>query len=198
MTKQKPDADIRENTGSGRQRAAAKSRTRTAEKSQARATENSQARTAKNSQARADRKKIEAESREFNYLTNEIDSVYHETALRLGLSDSAMIILYTVCQNGRECLLNDIMRLSGISKQTVNSALRKLEREDILYLEALSGRKKKICLTEKGLALAKSTVFRLIQLENDIFAGWTERERQFYIELTRRYLAAIKEKMKEL
>lgn len=149
-------------------------------------------------QTRADLKKIEAESREFNYLTNEIDAVYHEAALRFGLSDSAMLILYTVCQNGRDCLLNDITRLSGISKQTVNSALRKLERENILYLEALSGRKKKICLTEKGIALTKSTVLRFIQLENNIFGGWTEEERQLYIGLTKRYLAAIKEKIKEL
>ena len=32
----------------------------------------------------------------FNYLLGEMDAVYHEMALKLGLSDSAMIILYTV------------------------------------------------------------------------------------------------------
>ena len=29
----------------------------------------------------------------FNYLLGEMDAVYHEMALKLGLSDSAMIIL---------------------------------------------------------------------------------------------------------
>ena len=32
----------------------------------------------------------------FNHLISEIDAVYHEAALKLGLSDSAMLILYTV------------------------------------------------------------------------------------------------------
>ena len=36
-----------------------------------------------------------AELKRFNYLTNEIDAAYHEAALHLGLSDSALMILYT-------------------------------------------------------------------------------------------------------
>ena len=52
----------------------------------------------------------------FNCLTAEIDAVYHDAALRLGLSDSALMILYTVCTYGESCLLHDITRLSGVSK----------------------------------------------------------------------------------
>lgn len=88
-------------------------------------------------------KQINVEMKRMNYLTNEIDGAYHEAALKLGLSDSGMMILYTICNNGDTCLLNDITRLSGISKQTINSALRKLENEGIVYLENFSGRKKK-------------------------------------------------------
>lgn len=141
---------------------------------------------------------INPELKRFNYLTAEIDAVYHEAARKLGLSDSAMLILYTICNNGEECPLQDIMRLSGISKQTVNSALRKLEGENIVYLEAFGGRRKKICLTEKGKALTKNTVFRVIEMENDIFDSWTGEERRLYVELTQRYLASFKEKIKEL
>lgn len=64
----------------------------------------------------------------FNYLMNEIDTAYHEAALKLGLSDSASMILYTICNLGGSCLLSDIYGLSGISRQTLNSALRKLEK----------------------------------------------------------------------
>lgn len=72
---------------------------------------------------------IKAAMKRFNYLTTEIDAAYHEAALKLGLSDSAMLILYAICNSGDECPLSDIPHLSGISKQTVNSALRKLEHE---------------------------------------------------------------------
>lgn len=141
---------------------------------------------------------IAEEMKRFNYLTSEIDAAYHEAALKLGLSDSALLILYTICNYGDACLLHDITRLSGISKQTVNSALRKLESEGIVYLEAFCGRKKKVCLTEKGKLFAKGTVCRVIEIENAIFGSWTETERKLYIELTQKYLLSFKDRIKEL
>lgn len=141
---------------------------------------------------------IAEEMKRFNYLTSEIDATYHEAALKLGLSDSALLILYTICNCGETCLLHDITRLSGISKQTVNSALRKLEDGGVVYLESFSGRKKKVCLTEKGKVLAENTVLRIITIENEIFGAWTEAERKSYVELTQRYLSSFKEKVKEL
>lgn len=135
---------------------------------------------------------LSEEMKHINYLTTEIDEAYHEAALKLGLSDSTMLVLYTVCNHGESCLVNDIIRLSGISKQTLNSALRKLENEDVIYLEAVGGKKKQVCLTDKGKTLVKGTVLRVIEIENAIFDSWTERE------LTRKYLLDFKEKVKEL
>ncbi len=133
-----------------------------------------------------------------NYLTNEIDAAYHEAARKLHLSDSALLILYTICNHGDGCLLYDICRLSGASKQTINSALRKLEAEGIIYLETFDGKKKKVYLTEKGRQVTENTALRLIEIENDIIRSWSEAEQQIYIELTQRYLASFQEKIKEL
>ena len=134
----------------------------------------------------------------FNCLTAEIDAVYHDAALRLGLSDSALMILYTVCTYGESCLLHDITRLSGVSKQTIHSALHKLADEGVVYLEPVSGRKKRVFLTKTGKAFAEQTVLQVIEIENEIFGGWTEAEREMYIGLTQRYLSAFREKVKEL
>ena len=87
---------------------------------------------------------------------------------------------------------------SGASKQTINSALRKLESEGIVYLETVEGRKKKVYLTENGRKLAGNTVLRVIEAENEIFASWSDEEKSIYIDLTQRYLAQFKEKVKEL
>ena len=130
----------------------------------------------------------------FNYLNNEIESAYHEASLKLGLSDSAMIILYTVCNNGENCPLSDIYHLSGISKQTINSAVRKLEKDEIIYLRTAYGRKKTVYLTDKGKILAENTVLKIIEIENEIFGSWSAKERKLYIELTQRYLEAFKNK----
>lgn len=134
----------------------------------------------------------------FNHLTSEIDAVYHEAALKLGLSDSAMLILYTICNYGDNCMLSDICHLSGTSKQTINSALRKLETEGLIYLENINGRKKSVHLTEKGKTVAEHTVVRLIRMENEVFDSWTETERTLYLDLTQRFLNEMKEKLSQL
>lgn len=132
----------------------------------------------------------------FNLLMSEIDTAYHDAALRMGMSDSTVLVLYTLCSYGGECMLGDIT--SKASKQTVNSALRKLEAEEIVYLEAFEGRKKKVYLTEKGRQLSEDTVLRIIKAENEIFESWSEEEKNIYLDLTQRYLADFKTKVKEL
>lgn len=74
--------------------------------------------------------------RRFNRLVGETDAVYHELANRLGLSDSAFQILYTLQSEDGACPLRDICAFSGLTKQTVNSALRKLEAEGRVTTES--------------------------------------------------------------
>ena len=134
----------------------------------------------------------------FNYLISETNAAYHEAAQKLGLSDSTEQVLYTICNNGESCLIGDICRMSGVSKQTINSALRKLEAEGVIYLEALDGRKKRVCLTARGKRLAEETVVKLIAIENSILDSWSREELEQYLELTRRYLVSFKEKVGQL
>ena len=141
---------------------------------------------------------VSKEMKRCNYLIGEIDAVYHEMALNFGLSDSAMRILYAVCDSGESCLLQEICRRSGVSKQTINSAIRKLEAEGIVYLEQAEGKNKNVCLTKEGKRLAKQTVIRIMEAENDIFASWTKEDVDKYLNLTEEFLTAMKKKAKDL
>ena len=138
------------------------------------------------------------ELRRLNYLTSEINSAYHQAAHKLGLSDSTMMVLYAACNNGGSCLVSDICKISGTSRQTLHSAIRRLEADGLIDLKADSGRKKRVCLTEKGMDTSKNGVVRLTELENDIMGSWTKEEQEQYLELTKRYLTALKEKIREL
>ena len=93
--------------------------------------------------------------REFNRLYKELDDLYHNLALRQGLSDSASIILYALYLLGDGCLQRDICDLSYISKQTINSSIRRLEQDGYLYLQPGRGRDMHICLTPEGRRLKK-------------------------------------------
>lgn len=143
-------------------------------------------------------KHISREMKRYNYLISEMDSVYHEAAVKFGLSDSAMSILYAICDNGEGCLLHEICFYTGISKQTINSALRKLESEDIVYLEPLNAKSKKVYLTEKGRDLTEKTAFRILQMEDEIFASWKKEDVDKYLELTESYLVHLREKINGL
>lgn len=141
---------------------------------------------------------LSKDMKRFNYLISETDAAYHEMTKKLGLSDSAMIILYTICDNGGTCLLKDICRRSGIQKQTINSAIRKLEAEGIVYLEAVDAKSKNVRLTEEGQRLAARTAMRMLRAENEILAGWSEADVAQYLRLTERFLVDFRKKMEEM
>ena len=129
----------------------------------------------------------------YNHLVGEIDAVYHEASLKLGMSDSVSKILYTICNVGSSCLLHDICKQTGLSKQTVHSAIRNLEAKEMVTLELVGGKSKKVCLTEKGEIFAQKTARRLIDMENSILSSWPKEDVQKYLELTERFLMDLKE-----
>ncbi len=132
----------------------------------------------------------------YNHLVGELDGIYHEMAFKLGLSDSVMSILYTICDSGTSCPLQDICRRSGLSKQTINSAIRKMEAEGFVYLTASGAKRKNVCLTEEGVRLMERTAGRVMQIENDIMTSWQPEEVEKYLELTERFLLALRQKAK--
>ena len=71
----------------------------------------------------------------FNTLMSEIGATYHEISKRLDLTDSAFNIMYVVYDNEGSYPLSGIVKMTCISKQTVNSSLRNLESEGLVYLE---------------------------------------------------------------
>ncbi len=138
------------------------------------------------------------ELRRFNHLISETDAAYHRAAVRLGLSDSAFHILYTLSDSGGSCLLREMCRLTGISKQTLHSAIRKLQDDGILSIETVGGRSRMLHLTPEGERLAAATVLPVIGAENSIFASWPPEEVERYLSMTQRYLEMFREKTRDI
>lgn len=133
-----------------------------------------------------------------NCLSNDLDALYHQAALKFGISDSVMFVLYMLHDKGDKCLLYDICNESGISRQTINSAIRKLEKDNILYLEQQTGKNKRVCLTEKGKAYISQTAARLYKAECDAFSKWTEEEFEMYLKLMEKYNLSFREELKKM
>lgn len=140
--------------------------------------------------------KISEELKRYNYLFGETGAVYHEMYLKAGLSDSAAKILYAILENGESRMLKEICYFTGLNKQTVNSALRKLEKEGVIYLEKAGQKNKIACLTESGKLMAQNTAGRVLGAEDEIFRSWLPEDVEKYLELTEKFLSALKEKAK--
>lgn len=143
-------------------------------------------------------KTVSEQIHRINYLSAELDALYHQISLKIGITDSAMRILYTIYDNGDWCMLSDIYKQTGISKQTVNSAIRKLESDNILYLETFKGRSKKVLLTDKGKDYVMHTAARIYQAECAAYASWTEEELNTYVQLTEKYVDLFREQVKKI
>ena len=133
-----------------------------------------------------------------NYLTSEMESYYHQASLKLGISDSISMILYTIYDSETDCLLSDVYKKTGISKQTINSSIRILENSDILHLEAYSGRAKKIVLTEQGKAYIQKTAAKIYQAEIEAFDTWSDEEIETYIRLMEKYAECFRQQVEKM
>ena len=107
-------------------------------------------------------------------------------------------ILYVICENGTSCLQSEISKLTGISRQTINSAIRKLEKEDIVYLKQGKGKNTIVCLTQKGEKYASEKIKPLLEIENMIWQEWTPEEQREYLRLTEKYRDALKKHLETM
>lgn len=136
--------------------------------------------------------------RKYNYLMSEIDGLYHEAAFKAGLSDSVQQILYVVYSENYRCLQSEIYKQSGVSRQTINSAVRRLEQDGIVRLEKGIGRNTIVYLTDEGIRFAKEKIEPLYRIEQEIFAEWSLEEMALYLSLIERYRDGLKEKLTQL
>ena len=135
---------------------------------------------------------------QINCLVKDTDSIYHKAALKLKMSDTVMFILYLVYENNGKYLLNNIQKETNISKQTLNSAIRKLEKDEIIYLEKIDGKKKNVCFTSKGKEYADNTIAHLFKAECNTIKKWNVKDIKQYLNLMKQYNQNLKEEIKNM
>lgn len=132
---------------------------------------------------------------EFISASKEVDDLYHMLALKFSLSDSAMWILCTMREANRELTQSEIAQEMSMSRQTVNSAIKNLEKHGYLQLAPVPGdrRNKTLSFTEKGEAFVENTVDRMLDLEHQVFAKLEVKEQEQITEILRKYTRFMRE-----
>lgn len=135
---------------------------------------------------------------DLNMIIEGTDALYHEASKKLGLSDAQMCILYNIYEHGDGCPQKELYKSTGISKSTINSAIKNMEREGYVTLKAIDGRSTGIYVTQKGHNLMADTVEKLIEIENRVFDSWSEEERKLIVKLNRDFMDKFAQLVKEL
>lgn len=154
----------------------------------------------RNQTVEVDKMKLKQEKalKEYNYLWRKIEKLWHEIAWKAGVSDSTYEIFSTILELGEGCHQKDICNRNSISKQTIHSAIKKLEREGLIEVRKEHGKDKRVYLTLQGKDLVKEKILPAAEAENQVFAEMTEEESRELVRLTEKYLIQLQAKIEQL
>ena len=142
----------------------------------------------------------EQKFQELNLIMEGIDALYHEAAKKLGVSDAEMSILYMMYEHGDGLPQKNLYQQTGVSKTTINSSVKKMEKEGYITLKqsSLDARNTEIYMTKKGNELLQRTVAKIVETENAIYDGWTNEEIRMVVTLSKKYMEDFAKRIKDL
>lgn len=136
-------------------------------------------------------------SRKYNCLLKEYDDIYRHVAKHFHMSESEFWILYILFTEQTQPTQRELCLRLHAPKQTIHSALRKMEQAEWIHYIALKDhRMKQIALCEKGYQAALSTVALITAKEESAFQCFSDEEKSNFISLLERYVIHLKDSMK--
>lgn len=144
-----------------------------------------------------DRERILSRLKECNSLCKRENYIYRGIAGSFDLPDSALWILYFLRMAGEPCSQKELCDIMLQSKQTVNSAIKKMEEDGLLELACRDGNKKSkgITLTPAGRLLAERTADRVIEAEAAAMDSLTEEEQGLFLGLYDKFVSRLQAEM---
>ena len=136
--------------------------------------------------------------KEINRLYKELNDIYHSISNKLGISDSIFLIFYSIVEMGDGCIQKEISDYYSISRQTINTSVKKLESNGYIFLKKGKGRDMHIFLTEKGEDFIKEKIEPIMVLENSIFDEMSPKESDEFLKLTQKYVNLYRNKVKSI
>ncbi len=133
-----------------------------------------------------------------NQKIKELIGIYREAVTNSGISENEYWIWYTLIIMEGEYTQQDICESWSLSKQTVNTIITHLVREEFVVLEVVPGtrNKKIIRLTEKGRLYGKDLVTPIANAEKKAIDRLPLKDRVACMKILSKYIEILKEEMK--
>lgn len=135
----------------------------------------------------------------YNQLLKECDNIYHDAAVRAGLSDCAFWILYSLHDADHTITQSEIGDNASMPRQTVNSALKKLEKDGYLTLEKIDGKMgKAIHLTDRGKEFVDAHIAPVAAAEERACASFPDGQKDAFLSTFRLLVDRLKAEIGEV
>ena len=125
----------------------------------------------------------------------EVDGIYRNYAVRHAVSDVAMWIYYAVYTADTPITQTDICDCWFLSRQTINSSLKAMEKAGEITLEPMENNRKSKCVvfTTLGTEKAERIMEPLLEAENKMLSAFTESEIATFLELQSKRCELLRE-----
>lgn len=141
--------------------------------------------------------KINDKVKYLNNMLCEIDKLYQTLLQSKNLSDSEYVVLFSITELGEGCLQKDISESSYINKKTINSVIKKFEKNGIIVLKAGKYPNMHIYLTDEGKKYVKEKIFPIIDIENKVLESMPDEEFKTLVVNYSKYIKVFKEQVEQ-
>ena len=136
---------------------------------------------------------ISEKVKQLNSMLSELDNLYQTLLMSSSLSDSEYIVLFSILSLGEGCLQKDIAENGFMSKKTINSTIKKLQKEGLIRLKAGKYPNMHIYLTEQGEDFIENSVIPVIEIENDVLNKMPTEDFQNLVNGYSKYIDSFRE-----
>lgn len=132
---------------------------------------------------------------EYRALFWQSDALYNSVMEQSGMPTSEYMTLYCISKglNTQSAICKKLY----MPKQTINSAVKKFEKEGIISLCPTpdNDKLKTLALTKKGEALVREKVLAMDRVEEAVWLALSEEEQDKLVEITSKYNEILKDKV---
>lgn len=130
----------------------------------------------------------------YNQLCRGYDDIYRQAALEAGISFVPYYILLMLCCSDQPLTQSDIQKRSFYPKQTINSAVMRLQ--DLGYLELLpQGQRKILTLTDTGKVFCNQRVLPVLDAEQESFMELSLQEQEQLLLATEKHIRLFRQRL---
>ena len=134
--------------------------------------------------------------RHINGMLSEISSIYEKLLSSKNVPEGVFIVMSSILDLGEGCLQKEISEISYLNKKTVNSTIKKLQKEDFIKLQAGKYPNMHIYLTDKGKEYMRENIIPIIEVESKALELMPANEFATLVKSYKKYIDNFREHVK--